>query len=132
MSEISAAQTAWTIRSSEPRPIWPLGCSQSPGPDIVVSYEIYALARDILVAQALSPIQMKGISREVVPYVVKGTLGSTGEHVEIFSAHMTGLDFYLDPSMLDTGNAANIRAILQGALNALEKNRGLSQLRDPI
>jgi hypothetical protein len=45
---------------------------------------------------------------------------------------MTGLDFYLDPSMLDTGNAANIRAILQGALNALEKNRGLSQLRDPI
>jgi hypothetical protein len=64
--------------------------------------------------------------------VVKGTLGSKGEQVEIFSAHMTGLDFFLDPSMLNTGNAANIRAILQDALNALEKDKGLSQLSDPV
>ena len=39
---------------------------------IVVSYETYALVRDIVVAQALPPITMKGISREVVPYAVKG------------------------------------------------------------
>jgi hypothetical protein len=45
---------------------------------------------------------------------------------------MTGLDFFLDPSMLNTGNAANIRAILQDALNALEKDKGLSQLSDPV
>jgi class 3 adenylate cyclase len=99
---------------------------------IVVSYETYALAREILVAQALSPIHMKGINREIMPYVVKGTLGSTGEHIEIFSAHMPGLDFYLDPAMLNTGSTANIREILQDALDSLEKNRGLPQLSDPM
>jgi adenylate cyclase len=98
---------------------------------IVISYETYALARDILVAEALAPIQMKGISREVMPYVVKGMLDSAGAHVAIFSAHMTGLDFYLDPSMLHTKNVANIRAILMEALNALEKDSSRSQLGDP-
>src|SRR6202044_2134218 len=33
---------------------------------IVVSYETYALVRDAVVAQALPPITMKGISREVI------------------------------------------------------------------
>ena len=126
----SADRMDYTIIGAEANLAARLQSIAGPG-HIVISYETYALARDILVAQALSPIHMKGISREVVPYVVKGTLGSKGEHVEIFSAHMTGLDFYLDPSLLDTGSAANIRAILQGALNALDKDKGLSQLRDP-
>jgi len=34
--------------------------------------------------------------------------------------------------MLNTGNAANIRAILQDAFNALEKDKGLSRLSDPV
>jgi len=74
---------------------------------------------------------MKGISREVMPYVVKGMLDSAGKQVGIFSAHMTGLDFYLDPSMLNTKNVANIRAILEAALNTLEKGSGHPQLSDP-
>jgi adenylate cyclase len=32
MSAISAARTAWTIRSSAPRPIWRRGCNRSPNP----------------------------------------------------------------------------------------------------
>src|SRR5208283_5955344 len=127
----SADRMDYTVIGAEANLAARLQSQAEPG-HIVVSYETYALVRAIVVARALSPLHMKGISREVIPYVVKGTLGSKGEQVEIFSAHMTGLDFFLDPSMLNTGNAANIRAILQDALNALEKDKGLSQLSDPV
>jgi hypothetical protein len=89
---------------------------------IVVSYETYALVRDILVAHALPPITMKGISREVVPYAVEGMLDAMGQMVEIFSEHMTGLDFYLDPSMVNVGSAERIRALLQKAITALDRS----------
>jgi hypothetical protein len=88
---------------------------------IVISYETYALVRDILVANALAPITMKGISREVVPYAVEGMLDAMGQKVEIFSEHTTGLDFYLDPAMVNVGSVERIRALLQNAIAALEK-----------
>jgi class 3 adenylate cyclase len=87
---------------------------------IVVSYETYALVRDILVAHASPAITMKGISREVIPYTVKGILDASGKKIEIFSEHMTGLDFYLDPSMIDTNHAEHIRIVLRDALKALD------------
>ena len=127
----SADRMDYTIIGAEANLAARLQSIAEPG-QIVISYETYALARDILVAQALSPIHMKGISREVMPYVVKGMLDSAGEQVAIFSAHMTGLDFYLDPSMLNTKNVANIRAILEAALDALEKNRADSKLSDLV
>ncbi len=88
---------------------------------IVISYETYALVRDILVARALPPITMKGISREVVPFAVEGMLDALGQKVEIFSEHMTGLDFYLDPAMVTVGSAHRIRTLLQKAIASLEK-----------
>jgi adenylate cyclase len=87
----------------------------------VVSYETYALVRDILVAHALPPITMKGISREVIPYAVEAMLDAGGKKIEIFSEHMTGLDFYLDPSMVASGSTERIRSLLQNALSALER-----------
>jgi len=88
---------------------------------IVISYETYALVRDILVAHALPPITMKGISRDVVPYAVEGMVDALGQKVEIFSEHMTGLDFYLDPTMVNVSSAQRIRTLLQKAIVALEK-----------
>src|SRR5206468_8335950 len=41
---------------------------------IIISFETYALIRDMIDAQALPPITMKGINREVVPYSVRGIL----------------------------------------------------------
>src|SRR5262249_28358222 len=67
------------------------------------------------------PITMKGISREVVPYAVEGMLDAQGQKVEVFSEHMTGLDFYLDPAMVTVGSAHRIRALLQKAITALER-----------
>ena len=90
---------------------------------IVISYETYALVRDILVAHPLSPITMKGLSREVVPYAVAGMLDETGQKVEVLSEHMAGLDFYLNPSMVHSGSAERIRTLLQDAISALDKYR---------
>jgi class 3 adenylate cyclase len=90
---------------------------------IVVSYETYALVRDIVVAQALTPITMKGISREVIPYAIRGVLDSTGKNVEVFSEHISGLDLYFNANMIDAGNATHVRNVLQDALKALEKRK---------
>ena len=66
-------------------------------------------------------ITMKGISREVVPYSVEGMLDAVGNQIEIFSEHMTGLDFYLDPSMVTANSAERVRSVLSSALAALER-----------
>jgi adenylate cyclase len=88
---------------------------------IVVSYETFALVRDVVVAQALSPITMKGVGREVIPYAIQSVLDSTGKNIEIFSEHITGLDFYFNANMIDANNATLVRNVLQDALKALEK-----------
>jgi adenylate cyclase len=87
---------------------------------IVISYETYALVRDIVAARALPQIAVKGISRTVIPYVVEGVLDETGRKIEIFSEHMTGLDFYLDPRAVDAAARERIRATLKNAIEALE------------
>jgi adenylate cyclase len=88
---------------------------------IVVSYETYALVRDIVAADALAPITMKGIGREVIPYAIGGLLDESGAVRHIFSEHTTGLDFYLDPAAVDSKAAERIRRVLRDALKALDK-----------
>jgi hypothetical protein len=116
----SADRMDYTIIGAEANLAARLQSIAEPG-HIVVSFETYALVRDILVARALPAITMKGISREVVPYTVEGMMDATGQKVEIFSEHMTGLDFYLDPSTVNVGSAERIRALLQDAIAALDK-----------
>src|SRR5438270_6765345 len=108
----SADRMDYTIIGAEANLAARLQSIADPG-HIVASYETYALVRDIVVAHALPPITMKGISREVIPYSVEGMLDSAGQKIKIFSEHLTGLDFYLDPSMIHAGSAGRIRALLQ-------------------
>jgi class 3 adenylate cyclase len=91
---------------------------------IVISYETYALVRDIVAARALPEITVKGISRAVVPYVVEGVLDEAGRKIEIFSEHITGLDFYLDPTAVDGAAVERIRETLKNAIAALERRGG--------
>ncbi|RUV29001.1 adenylate/guanylate cyclase domain-containing protein [Mesorhizobium sp. M5C.F.Ca.IN.020.32.2.1] len=63
---------------------------------ICLSYETYALVRDLVRARPLAPIAMKGISREVVPYEVEGLLGELAQRPQVISEHATGLDLFLD------------------------------------
>ena len=89
---------------------------------IVVSYETFALAREVITAHPLPAITMKGISRDVIPYAVDSLL-DTDAKGEIIVEHMTGLDFYLDPSMVDHRGADRIRSILGEALATLDKRQ---------
>ena len=74
----SADRMDYTIIGAEANLAARLQSIAEPG-QIVLSYETYALVRDIVVAQAQPPIMMKGISREIVPYAVGGTLDAAGE-----------------------------------------------------
>jgi len=103
----------YTIQGAEVNLAARLQSIAEPG-HIVISYETYALVRDILVAP-LPPITMKGISREVIPYAVEGMLDEAGQKVEVLSEHMAGLDFYLNASMVHSGSAERIRALLKDA-----------------
>jgi adenylate cyclase len=85
---------------------------------IVLSYETYAAVRDMITAHELPAIQMKGISRPVVPYVVDGMVGSY--EYRLFSEHSAGFDFYLDPSALGKEAAERTRKVLNQAIAALD------------
>jgi adenylate cyclase len=93
---------------------------------IVISYETYALVRDIVTARPLEPIQVKGVSREVRPYVVDGVRDEKGMPSAVFSEHGAGLEFYLDVGMLDEQNVQRARSLLERALDALSR-RGLGK-----
>jgi adenylate cyclase len=86
---------------------------------ICLSYETYALVRDLVRARPLAPIAMKGISREVVPYEVEGLLGDLAQRPQVISEHATGLDLFLDLEALDERGAERARKRLSEALLAL-------------
>ncbi len=87
---------------------------------IVLSYETYALVRDLVRAEPLPPIRVKGISREVVPYAVQGLLGELVQRSQVISEHAKGLDLFVDLDILDDRAAERARRRLQELLEALE------------
>jgi adenylate cyclase len=90
---------------------------------IVISYETFALVRDVITAHALPPITMKGISREVVPYSVDSIIDTLAEKGGVVIERMTGLDFYLDSSLVESKDTDRIRSVLVEALAALDKRQ---------
>jgi class 3 adenylate cyclase len=87
---------------------------------IVVSYETYALVRDIAHGHPLAPITMKGISRAVVPYHVEGLLQDAGRYSQVISEHAPGLELFLNTDAVDSEGAERARRVLQDALAALD------------
>ncbi|MFO1038970.1 MAG: adenylate/guanylate cyclase domain-containing protein [Geminicoccaceae bacterium] len=87
---------------------------------IVLSYETYALVRDLVRAHPLPAIRMKGISREVVPYAVDGLLGEVAQRSQVISEHAKGLDLFIDLDVIDETAAARTRDRLRELLAALE------------
>jgi len=90
---------------------------------IVVSYETYALVREMVATRTLPPISMKGISREVVPYAIEGMLDGAGRQARILSEHLVGLDLDFDPSLVETSDVERARAVLRDALAALDTRK---------
>jgi adenylate cyclase len=89
---------------------------------VVISYETYALVRRMVVAYPLAPMTMKGISREVVPYTVEGILDDMAKS-DVFSEHLIGVDFYLDPTRIAAETSVRLRHVLERAIAALDKHR---------
>ncbi len=87
---------------------------------ICLSYETYALVRDLVRARPLPAIQMKGISREIVPYRVEGLLGELAQRQHVISESTPGLDLFLDLDALDADGVERARRRLSEALDALE------------
>ncbi len=89
---------------------------------IVVSYETFALAREIIEAHTLPPITMKGISREVVPYSVD-SVHDTAAKGDVIVERLKGMDLYLDPSAVDAQGVDRIRSVLSDALAELDRRQ---------
>ncbi|WP_229261895.1 adenylate/guanylate cyclase domain-containing protein [Duganella guangzhouensis] len=94
--------------------------SIAPPGGITASYETYALVRDIAAGHALPPVHMKGIAREVVPYVIDGLVDEEGNTTQVFTHSGDGHDLYLDLGRIDADAARNLRGVLHQAISALD------------
>jgi hypothetical protein len=63
---------------------------------------------------------MKGISREVVPYVVEGLVEEMQQRANVISEHATGVDLFIDLEVIDQADAQRTKKMLQEALSALD------------
>ena len=108
----------YTIIGAEANLAARLQANAEPG-QIMLSFETYALVRDQIRARALPPIQMKGIAREVVPYVVEGWCAERDGRTPVIEAHTTGLDLVLDVDALDEDACAQARRRLEDALEVI-------------
>src|SRR5216684_2519404 len=116
----SADRMDYTIIGAEANLAARLQAIAAPG-GIVVSYETFALAGDVLAGHSLPPIAMKGISRDVIPYSVDTIVDASAEKGGVVIERMPGMDFYLDPSIVKASDAERIRSVLKDALASLEK-----------
>ncbi len=88
---------------------------------IVVSYETYALVGDMVAAQSLPAVSMKGIAREVVPYAIEGLLAADGTTLKVFSEHFVGVDLFLDLGRIDASASESVRTVLHKVISALDQ-----------
>jgi len=120
----SEDRVEYTIIGAEANLAARLQTACQPG-GILLSYETYALVRDVVRALPMPPMQVKGVSRTIVPYAVEGLVGEAGQREEVVSAHATGLDLFVDTGVLEGAEAARAVEALRQALVALEKRHGI-------
>ena len=89
---------------------------------IVISYETYALVRDIVVGARAAADHHEGHQPRGRSLRGEGHSRRRGRDDRDFSEHITGLDFYLNANMIDATNAGHVRKVLQDALDALDEN----------
>src|SRR4051794_12662850 len=118
----SADRMDYTIIGAEANLAARLQSIAEPG-RIVLSYEAYALVSHLIAAHPLRSITMKGISREVVPYQVDRLLDAKQEKGDVMIETMAGLNFYLDPALVETQDSQRIRSILADAIAVLDRRR---------
>ena len=94
---------------------------------IVLSYETWALTKDIVKAERCDPIRLKGIRRELVPYRVVGIYDDLEAQGRVFRRTRPGFDLRLDLDELQDKKNADANVLdaavgdLEGALEVLKK-----------
>lgn len=90
---------------------------------LILSYEAYALVSGLILAHPLPSITMKGISREVISYVVDKLLEDDDASSETVVEQLAGLNLYLDPAAVGVNEVDRIRKALSAAIAALDRQR---------
>jgi hypothetical protein len=88
--------------------------------EIVMSYETYALVSDMVVAKRLPAITMKGISREIMPYVVEAIVTEDDIPPVIREQH-TGVSLFLDPTQIEAKDIERIKDMIAAAIVKAEE-----------
>jgi adenylate cyclase len=114
----------YTVIGSEANLAARLQALADPGA-IVMSYESYALVRNIVRARAVAPITVKGIARDVVPYVLEGLVTEPGDGTRVINSQTKGVDVFVDLEALDDSSAEQARAVLEEAITALDERAKL-------
>ena len=117
----SAERMDYTIIGAEANLAARLQYIAEPG-SIVISFETYSLVKDAFSAHALAPISVKGIMREVVPYLVDRPV-ETSEADTIVAEHSAGLDLRLHWPASTMRRSIRASAILRNAVAALAKRQ---------
>jgi class 3 adenylate cyclase len=117
----SSDRMDYTIIGAEANLAARLQSIAEPG-SIVISYETYTLVEDMVRTRKLEPVRVKGINRDVVPYVVEGELEATTDCV--FSESGNGMNVFIDVERLDEADARRLSGTLQNAMAALARRSG--------
>ncbi len=95
-----------------------LESSAAPG-GILMSYETYALVKDLVETESREPIQVKGIRREVKPYAVTGILEGNDRNRRVIRQGYTGFDLFLNMDKLSDEDRKKAKHDLSTALDQL-------------
>ncbi len=125
----SEARMDYTIIGSEANLAARLQSIAQPG-GIVLSYESYMLVRDLVRAQPLKAIKLKGIKEPVVPYAVDGPVEGSDQDPLLFSEHAAGLDLFIDLRVADKAAVARARELLEKAVAVSRLRPGNSGTAD--
>ena len=117
----SSDRMDYTIIGAEANLAARLQSIAEPG-SIVISYETFTLVEDMVRTRKLEPVRVKGINREVVPYVVQGEAEIAAECV--FSESGNGMNVFIDIERLDEADARRLSGTLQNAMAALARRVG--------
>lgn len=117
----SSNRMDYTIIGAEANLAARLQSIAEPG-SIVISYETFALVQDMVRVRRLEPVRVKGINREVMPYVVEGEAEEAAAGV--FNTYGNGMNVFIDIDMLTDRDAQRLRGTLQNAIAALARKVG--------
>lgn len=88
---------------------------------ILMSHETYSLVNDIIMADELDPIEVKGIRRKVRPYAFVGLREDLGDEFSLISHEQEGLSLKMALDRISSEERSNAILALENALKVLEK-----------